>query len=174
LAAAVAGTGLADGALHHSVPPDVLGRFAPTAETAATRPWLLLSAIVLTRDPKMLAVACAGVVVLVGWAEHRVGWARALAAGIGGSLVATLVCDAVLLVGAGAGFAAARQAAASADYGVSAVVAGAAGALACTLPPWPAVALTVAMLNGLVVHHSLPDWEHVVAFAVGMVVMGPR
>jgi hypothetical protein len=58
---------------------------------------------------------------------------------------------------------------------VSAVVAGVAGALAATLPPWPAVALAVAMLHGVVIHHSLPDWEHVVAFAAGvLVVVGRR
>jgi hypothetical protein len=53
------------------------------------------------------------------------------------------------------------------DFGASAVTVGAVGALSVTLGWWMRVALVLLMLNGVVLHHTLADWEHVVAFGVG-------
>jgi hypothetical protein len=101
------------------------------------------------------------IVVLFGLAERFVGWRAALVAGVAGSVVATLVCDVALV-------ASASSTAHTLDFGPSAVTAGAAGALARVTPVPLAIVLAIVTLNGVVLHHQLPDWEHVVAFTVGL------
>lgn len=139
----------------------VLRRWSSTAVTVPARPWRVLTSIPLTSGVRMTAGMALVIVVLFGLAERFVGWRTALVAGVAGSVVATLVCDVALVASASA-------AAHTLDFGPSAVTAGAAGALARAIPVPLAVVLAVVTLNGVVIHHQLPDWEHVVAFTVGL------
>lgn len=138
----------------------VLRRWSSTAVGVPAHPWRVLTSIPLTSGVRMTAGMCVVIVVLFGVAERVVGWRTALVAGVAGSVVATLVCDVALV-------AVASATAHAADYGPSAVTAGAAGALARAIPVPLAIAVAVVTLNGVVLHHQLPDWEHLVAFAVG-------
>ena len=103
----------------------------------------------------------------IAFAELRLGARTTLLAGAAGTVVATVACDVVLLGAAWMGSQAARVAADAPDFGASAVTVGAVGAAAVTFGWWGRVALAVIALNGLVLHHTLADWEHLVAFGVG-------
>lgn len=167
LAISVACVAAIDGGFVHPVPRRVLRTWASTATTLLSRPWRIGTSVLLTSGPKMTA-GTIGVLLVVGLAtETRVGWRAASLAGAAGTVVATVACDLALLGAAALGSSAAWTAAREPDYGISAVTAGMAGALAATLPARAAVVVAVVMLNGLVVHHQLADWEHLVAFAVG-------
>jgi hypothetical protein len=160
--AVVVAVAAADGALtrgHTSAA--ILHRWSSTAATVPAHPWRVLTSIPLTSGLRMTAGMGVVIVVLFGLAERFVGWRAALVAGIAGSVVATLVCDVALVATASA-------AARTLDFGPSAVTAGAAGALARATPVPLAIALAIVTLNGVVLHHQLPDWEHLVAFAVGL------
>jgi hypothetical protein len=176
LAVAVSLVAVLDGAATHPAPRWVLRRWASTATTVATRPWRLGTSVLLTSGPRM-TVGVVAILLAVGLpAEWRVGARAAALAGVAGTVVATVVCDAVLLGAAAFGSHAALAAARAPDYGVSAVTAGLAGALAATVPAPVAVILALVMLNGVAVHHGLADWEHVVAFSTGWATTrwGPR
>jgi hypothetical protein len=151
-----------DGALSDGrTSPAALERWSSTALTAPSRPWRVLTSIPLTSGLRMTAGMAVVIAALFGLAEHVVGWRTALVAGLAGSVAATLVCDVALV--------AMRSPTAHAlDFGPSAVTAGAAGALARRAPVPLAVAVAVVSLNGLVLHHQLPDAEHLVAFVVGL------
>lgn len=160
----VVGVAAVDGALGRGrTSPRVLRRWSSTATTVASGPWRTITSIPLTSGARMTAGMCVVIVVLFGLAEWCVGWRTALAAGVAGTVLATLVCD-VVLVAAGA---AASATAHAPDFGPSAVTAAAAGAVARNGTATWAIVLAVVTLNGVVVHHQLPDWEHVVAFVVG-------
>lgn len=163
-AAVVAAVAVADGAVVHRVAPSVLARWASTAATIGSRPWRLVTATFLTDGPHMTVTVCAGLLVSLAFAERRLGARPALVAGVAGSLVGTLVCDLVLLAGAGLHIPAAETAATRPDFGASAISAGAAGAVARTLPLPAAAVVAFLTLNGLVVNHTLADWEHLAAF----------
>jgi hypothetical protein len=135
LAAIVSGVALADGAWWHRTPHAVLARWAPTATTVTTAPHKLLTSVFLTSGPRMTAGIClafAGVAL----AEARLGWRRALLCGLAGTVVATLACDAALLLAAHAGVPSAGVAARTLDYGASAVTAGVVGGAATTFAGW--------------------------------------
>jgi hypothetical protein len=139
----------------------VLRRWSSTAVTVPAHPWRVLTSIPLTSGLRMTVGMGVVIVVLFGLAERFVGWRAALVAGVAGSVVATLVCDVALV-------ASASSTAHTLDFGPSAVTAGAAGALARVTPVPLAIVLAIVTLNGVVLHHQLPDWEHVVAFTVGL------
>ena len=103
----------------------------------------------------------------IAFAEVRVGWRTTVLAGAAGTVVGTVVCDVVLLMAAAAGNAAASATARAPDFGASAVTVGALGAAAVTLGWLGRILLAIVALNGIVIHHTLADWEHVVAFGVG-------
>lgn len=168
LAAAVSAVALADGAWRHRTPHRVLAHWSSTAATVGSHPARLITSIFLTSGPRMSAGICLAFVG-VAFAEHRLGWRRALRCGLVGTIVATLVCDVVLLVAARAGVHAAQVAAHTLDFGASAVTAGALGGAALTLRGIGRVLLALAVLNGLLITHGLADFEHLVAFAVGAV-----
>jgi hypothetical protein len=151
-----------DGALTRGrTSPAVLRRWSSTAVTVRSHPWRVLTSIPLTSGLRMTAGIGVVIVVLFGLAERFVGWRTALVAGLAGSVLATLVCDVGLV-------AMASPTARVLDFGPSAVTAGAAGALARAVPVPLAVVVAVVTLNGVVLHHQLPDAEHLVAFAVGL------
>ena len=157
------------GAAWHRADPRLLARWGSTATTLGSRPWALLTSILMTSGPRMTAGIAVALLVALVAAERRVGSVRSVAVGVAASVVATIVCDVVLLAAAHTGVGAARAAAARPDFGASAVTAGAAGALARTLRPLLAVGVGALTLNGVVLGHTLADFEHVVAFAFGLV-----
>jgi hypothetical protein len=173
LAAGVAAVAVADGAAFRRADPDLLAHWAPTAASLATRPWRLVTALALTDGPRMTASVCLGLLVSLTLAERRLGARRALAAGLAGTVAATVVCDAALLAAAALGSRAAAVAATVPDFGASAVSAGAAGAFARSLRAPLAAVVAVATLNGLLCNHTLADWEHLVAFATGLALTRP-
>jgi hypothetical protein len=173
-AAVVVGVALVDGSAYHRVDPTLLARFASTATTLGTRPWRLATSLVITSGPRMTVTVAAGLVASLTAAAHRLGGRRALVGSVVASTVATIVCDLGLLVGRALGNPAAALAARAPDFGASALSAGAAGALARSVRPVLAAAIAVATLNGLLVNHTLADWEHLVAFGVGWLLPASR
>jgi hypothetical protein len=156
-----------DGALHGRASPHAIAQWSSTATSIASKPWRTVTSIPLTSGPRMTVGMCIVIVALFGVTEYRLGWRAATIAGVAGSVIATLACDVALLGGAAVGIAGASATARAGDFGPSGVTAAAAGALARSLT-WPgAIGLGLVTLNGLVVHHQLADWEHLVAFAVG-------
>lgn len=168
-ASVVVAVALADGSAWHRTDPALLAHFGSTATTLATKPWRLITSLLLTSGPRMTATVALGLVTSLTAAEWRVGTRRALVAGVVGSLVATIVCDIALLGGRATGNLAAARAARTPDFGASGLSTGAAGALARSVRPMLATLIALITLNGLVLNHTLADWEHLVAFAVGWV-----
>lgn len=160
--AVVVAVAAVDGALTNGrTSAAALKRWSSTAVTVRSHPWRVLTSIPLTSGLRMTAGMGVVIAVLFGLAEHFVGRRTALVAGLAGSVAATLVCD--------VGLVAMRSPTAHAlDFGPSAVTAGAAGALARRAPVPLALVVAVVTLNGVVLHHQLPDAEHVVAFIVGL------
>lgn len=166
-ATAVVVVALADGSAWHRADPALLAHFGSTATTLAAQPWRLVTSLFLTSGPRMTLTVALGLVASLTAAEWRLGTRRALAAGVVGSLIGTIVCDVALLGGRATGHLAAARAAQTPDFGASALSAGAAGALARSVRPMLATLVALATLNGLVLNHTLADWEHLVAFAFG-------
>jgi hypothetical protein len=167
LSGAVAAVAFADGAWRRHIGAALLARWSSTATTVLTRPWRLATSVFITRDPKMVLGACLILLLAIGVTELWIGWRRALVAAVAGTVLGTVVIDIVLLAARAAGSTAAAGAAATPDYGASAMSAGAIGALAGAFR-WPAsLVLGALMLNGVALHHALPDWEHLVAFTTG-------
>jgi hypothetical protein len=167
LAGGVAGLAVADGAAFHRAGRGVVTRWSSSATTLAARPWRLLSSLAITDSPRMTTTIVFMLVVGFGYAEHRLGWRRAMAVGVAATLVGTGVCDIAVLLGGAMGVGNARVAAVTPDYGASAFVVGAVGAAAAGLTRWQGVAVAVVALNGVVLHLALAVWEHLVAFLAG-------
>jgi len=172
-AGGVAAVSVADGAAFHRIPRDFLARWGSTATTLASRPWRLVTSLAVTDGPRMTASVCAGLLISLTLAERRLGAKRALVAGTLGTLVGTVAVDAALLIGRAAGVSAAAAAARAPDYGASAISVGAAGALARDTRPVLAAVIALATLNGLLLNHTIADWEHLCAFVAGFALPPP-
>ena len=138
----------------------------------------LLTSTLLTRDIFMTISIVLSLLVTVGAYEVIAGHLR-----VGVVAVITAVAGPVgvaaglgALSAAGIGWASGPMA--TVDIGASAMVAGASGALAIAIGQRRVTAaLALFILGGLLMHHQLADWEHLVAFPVGMLLarlLGPR
>ena len=122
----------------------------------------------LTRDGFMLASMVASLAVMLGGYEVLAGARRTATAAIVGAITAPVVVSLALGVGSALKVAFAARALSTLDYGASAITAAGGGALVALLPRrWPKAAAALFVIGGVVVHHQLADWEHLVAFPAG-------
>ncbi|MFD0004118.1 bifunctional lysylphosphatidylglycerol flippase/synthetase MprF [Streptomyces sp. NPDC127178] len=124
-------------------------------------------------SPAEYPLVIAGVILLVGWAEHYLGTRRAAAVCLLGQVGVTLWCAVLLLALRDHGWAWASALSSSLDLGFSAgAVAAGAAASAAMQPPWRLrlrVALVAFALIGLLYGGSLGDLEHSWAVLAGLV-----
>jgi hypothetical protein len=145
------------------------------ARLAAGHVWTLLSSALVIDGPPVIQLA--GTAVVIGLVVHDLGarafWGAALAGHVGATLAAYAGIGLLWLLARGS----VESIAHAPDYGISAVWAGALGALAVTSAWRPAshrrlaVALGALALFALVVlvplHGELADVEHLLAFVLG-------
>lgn len=123
---------------------------------------------VMTRDVFMLVSISLSLLVTLGTYEVLVGHVRAAALGVVAAYLGPLSVTAGLgmLVGLGSSWADTRLG--TLDIGASPIIAMASGAVAGTVRDRRlTLGLVLFLLGGLIVHHRLADWEHVLVFPFG-------
>lgn len=173
LAASVLAAALATRPLLGTLPPETAQRWGWSADLLGQGQWWRLgSALVLTRDPFMAASMATSLGVAVGAYEYLAGHGRALAVAVGGALAGSAIVGTVALALGAAGWRLAVAASATLDYGFSAGVAAASGAVAATLRHRPTtLVLAIVVAGGLVLHHQIADWEHAASFSATFVAL---
>jgi enterochelin esterase-like enzyme len=151
------------------LPLTVTYRYAFTPRSPVTGGWSrLISSQVLTRDTFMLISIVVSLIVTLGIYEAVAGHSRATAVAVVTGLVGPLGVAAALGIGAALGSGFAARTLSTPDFGASAITAGAGGALVAVLGWRRLRYVAVAfVLGGLVFHHQLADWEHLVSFTTG-------
>jgi hypothetical protein len=157
------------GVLGGALPAEVGFRYGFTARAPVTGAWSrVVSSELLTRDTFMAVSIVLSLVLMLGLYEAVAGAARAAAVALAGTLAGPLVVAAGLGLGSALGSSFAARTLSTLDYGASTITAAGGGALVAVLAhrrlQWAAAAF---VLGGLIVHHQLADWEHLVAFPVG-------
>ena len=128
----------------------------------------VLTSQLLTRDAFMAASIAASLLIMVGPYELLAGTRRALVVVTTSMLAGPLVVTAALALGSGQNIDFASRALSTLDYGASAITAGGAGALVAVLANRRLrLGAIIFVLGGLVMHHQLADWQHLVAFPIG-------
>lgn len=164
--AVIVGTALLSHPLTGNLPDATTGRWGWSAQIAIDdHPLRIITAILLTRDPFMLTSMCVSLIVAVGALEFLAGHLRALAAVVGGATFGYAAITAVAFL--------LRQVSGAdpswtmtVDYGASAGVAASSGAIAALLDVRAVTIGTVVfILSGLVIHHQIADWEHLLSFS---------
>jgi enterochelin esterase-like enzyme len=167
--AAVLGTAVHEGVFHHELPLDVAFRYGFSGRAIGMGHWsTVVTSQFLTRDPFMAISIAVSLAVMLGVYEMVAGTWRATVVAV------VTACAGPLLVAAGLGLGSilgnefAGRTLSTLDYGGSAVTAGAGGALVAVLGMrrlrWFAA---FWVLVGLLAHHQIADWEHLVAFTTG-------
>lgn len=129
---------------------------------------VLLTSTLLTRDVFMVASICVSLLVAMGGYEVIAGHTRALLLAVFAAAAGPLsvVTGLGLLSGLGSHWALTRMD--TLDIGASAIVAASSGAIAGIARYRKLTAgLVLFLLGGLLVHHQLADWEHVLIFPWG-------
>mgnify|MGYP000294717298 CR=1 FL=1 len=167
LAASVLAAALATRPVLGTLPVGTAQRWGWSADLLTRGHWWRLgSALMLTRDPFMAASMATSLGVAVGAYEYLAGHGRALAVAVGGALAGSAIVGAMTLALGSVGWQLAVAASTTLDYGFSAGVAAASGAVAATLRHRPTtVVLTLVVAGGLVLHHQIADWEHAASFS---------
>ena len=128
----------------------------------------IATATLLCRDVFMCVSICVSLLVAFGAYEVLAGHLRAAAVLAGGAVLgpASVTAGLGLLQAVGVGWAA--QPMGTLDIGASAVVAAASGAIAGVVRRRPLTAALVAFVaGGVLVHHQLADWEHLLVLPSG-------
>jgi enterochelin esterase-like enzyme len=85
-----------------------------------------------------------------------------------GAIAGPVVVALVLAAGSALNIGLAARTLSTVDYGASAITAAAGGALVGFLDRrWLRIAAVVFVIGGLLLHHQMADWEHLVAFPLG-------
>lgn len=135
--------------------------------------WTLFTSLLLTRDPFMAITMAAAVGAALGVYERRAGHRRALAVAAVGHVTGCVVVAVGAAVVGRIGWPVAEHVARSVDYGASAVVAAALGALSARNGRLRFLVVAGALL-ALAVHHESADWSHLVAVPTGLLVARAR
>lgn len=137
----------------------------------------LFTASMLTRDVFMAVSIVVSLLVFLGLYEWLVGWWRTLLVAVSCTIVGSLVVTAGLWIGSALGWEFADRTLGTIDYGASAMTAGGAGALVAVLRiRWLRYGAFAVILGGVLLHHQVADWIHVVAFGTGFLLswrLGP-
>lgn len=137
----------------------------------AGRYYTLLSSLLLAPNRFVLASVALSLVVTLGLYEVLVGSGRAALVAVTAVAAGRLVVPLVLAGGSALKVDFAAQALSTLEYGASVITAGAAGALVTFLERrWLSWTSALIVLGGVIVHHHLVDWEHLVAYSFGVAV----
>jgi hypothetical protein len=167
--AAVLATGVRFGVVHHNLPLSVAfeSGFSGRALLAG-RFHTVLSSQLLTRDGFMLMSILGSLALMLGGYELLAGSRPAAVVAVVGAIAGPVVVALVLSAGSALNIGVAARTLSTVDYGASAVTAAAGGALVGILNRrWLRIAAVVFVIGGLVLHHQMADWEHLVAFPLG-------
>jgi predicted esterase len=169
LVAAVTATAIRFGVLHHELPLVIAYRYGFSGRALISGQWgTVLTSVVLTRNWFMTASIVVSLAVMLGGYEVRVGSARAGAVALASAVIAPVAVGAGLGVGSALGTGFAQRAVSTLDFGASTVTAGGGGALVADLGVRRLrAAAALFLLVGLVAHHQMADWEHLVAAPLG-------
>jgi enterochelin esterase-like enzyme len=169
LIGAVAAVAFRLGVMTHGLPLRVAYARGFSGRAVISGRWTTVpTSQLLTRDTFMAVSIVLSLAIMLGLYEAAAGWARAAAVAISSALAGPLVVTAVLGIGSALGIAYASRTLETLDYGASAITAGGGGALVCVLGDRRLrIAAMAFVLGGLLLHHQLADWEHLVAFPLG-------
>jgi enterochelin esterase-like enzyme len=167
--AAVVATGLRFGVIHHNLPLSVAYRSGFSGRALlAGRFHTVLSSQLLTRDGFMLTSIVCSLTIMLGGYEMLAGSRPAAVVAVTGAIAGPVVVALVLSAGSGLHIGFASRTLSTLDYGASAVTAAAGGALVGILDRrWLRIAAVIFVVGGLLLHHQMADWEHLVAFPLG-------
>jgi enterochelin esterase-like enzyme len=169
IVAAVVATGIRFGVVHHNLPLSVAYRSGFSGRALlAGRFHTVLSSQLLTRDGFMLTSIVASLAVMLGGYEMLAGSRPAAIVAVTGAIAGPVVVALVLSAGSGFHMGFASRTLSTLDYGASAVTAAAGGALVGFLDRrWLRIGAVAFVVGGLLLHHQMADWEHLVAFPLG-------
>jgi enterochelin esterase-like enzyme len=157
------------GVFRHELPLTIAFRYGYSGRGLLSGNWQsVLTSQLLTRDAFMATSIAVSLLIMVGPYELLAGTRRTLVVVVTSMLAGPLVVTAVLAFGSGRNISFASQALSTLDYGASAITAGGGGALVAVLDNRRLrLGAVTFVLGGLVLHHQLADWQHLVAFPVG-------
>jgi S-formylglutathione hydrolase FrmB len=128
----------------------------------------VLTSQFLTRDAFMAVSICVSLLIMLGSYEMLAGSRRAMVVAVACGAGGPLVVAGLLGIGSALGVPFAGKTLSTIDFGASAITAGGAGAAIGLLGRrWLLGAACLFVLGGLVLHHQLADWEHLVSFPLG-------
>jgi enterochelin esterase-like enzyme len=119
----------------------------------------------------MLFSITASLALMLGGYEILAGSRPAAMVAVAGAVAGPVVVALVLGAGSALNIGFASRTLSTLDYGASAVTAAAGGALVGFLDRrWLRRAAVLFVLGGLLLHHQMADWEHLVAFPLGFAI----
>ena len=169
LAGAVIATAVVTGAYVHEVPAR-LGAWAGTGwpTLLAGRWWTLGTSFVVTRDWFMASTMPLCLLLGLVPYERRAGHGRTFLVAVVGHVTGTVIVALVFAPLALTHVGMLEHAANNVDYGGSMAIAAGLGALVGFVHDRRLTRVAVALaLGGLVLHHQMADWGHVVALPLG-------
>jgi enterochelin esterase-like enzyme len=168
-ATAVACTAIRVGVAGHELPLRLTMQYGFSGRALSQGRWsTVLTSQFLTRNAFMVVSICVSLVVMLGVYEAFAGSLRALLVAVVGGAAAPLIVAGLLGAGSALGWTFAGRTLSTIDYGASAITAAGGGALVGLWQRrWFTVAAGLLVASGILLHHQLADWEHLVSFPIG-------
>jgi poly(3-hydroxybutyrate) depolymerase len=172
-------TGWRTGIFHHNLSLTTEYQYAYSGRIIQAGHWTnLFTNQLLTRNTFMLLSICLSMLVFLGSYEALAGSVRAVVVVVVCGVVGPLGVEAALGLANVLGSSWAANTLSTIDFGASAVTAGGAAAVVALLRwRWLRALAVIIIIGGLILHHQLADWEHLISFAFGFglgLVLGPR
>jgi enterochelin esterase-like enzyme len=154
----------------HDLPLDVGFRYGYSGRALSMGRWsTVLTSQFLSRDSFMAISIALSLILMLGLYEAIAGSVRALVVAFVTGAAGPIFVAGALGLGSALGNGFAGRTLSTLDYGMSAVTAGAGGALVAVIGNRRLRILAILwVLGGLLVHHQIADWEHLSAFTVGL------
>ncbi len=177
--AAIITTAWRTGVFHHDLTLTAEYQYAYSGRQIQAGHWSnLFTNQLLTRNTFMALSICLSMLVFLGLYEALAGSVRSVVVVVVCGIIGPLGVEAVLGLANVLGSSWAANTLSTLDFGASAVTAGAGGALVALLRwRWLRILGVIFVLGGLVLHHQLADWEHLISFIFGFglgILLGPR
>ncbi|MGH9307659.1 MAG: alpha/beta hydrolase [Acidimicrobiales bacterium] len=172
---AVASSAIRFGSLSNHLPLGVVYAHGFSGRSLIQGDWTrVYTSLLLTRDVFMTVSIIASLIVFLGLYELMAGTRRALIVALVSAVAGPIVFTAGAKAGSWLGITVASHAVSTFDYGASTITAGAGGALVGLIRRRAlGAAAVIFVLGGLLVHHQLADWEHLICMPIGWV-LGAR
>ena len=131
---------------------------------------VLWTSQLLSRDVFMVVSLIVSLIITLAVYESVAGHSRAFAVAAASTIAGPLVAGGIFELLSLAGNGVAERAMSTVDYGISAVTAGAGGALAAVAGRRLRWFILFWLIAGSLLHHQLADAEHIVAFGLGFAI----